>query len=353
MIGMVALCCPTCKSDVVKTAAAYTCLQCGARYPIIAGIADFRVYADPYIDLQADREKALRVAAHADAHGLDFAGVVSYYYDITPEVTPDQRAHFTAHHVHGVERGNGLLQRAREYRLFYKSTDIILEIGCGTSGLIAAAAQAGHHVIGVDVAFRWLFIGKYRLRELKIDALLIAACADFLPFKAGQFDGVIAENVIEHTPDAARVLREAARVLRADGRFIGRTVNRYAPAPEPYVNLWGVGLLPYRWQKAYIRALKGRDVRYAIRLLSWFGVRRALKQAGLAHWRVRAARMADGDMAHMSGRMRTLFRWYDTVVRRAGVLRGALTLFAPFLDIHTPERVPINTDKERSLSSQA
>jgi len=327
------LCCPRCKGDLIAADDGYMCAVCAVVYPIIAGIADFRVYADPYIDLAADRAKALHVAHIAEARGLDFAGVVAYYYDITPEVTPDQRAHFSAHHHYGVERGRGLIERARDYGLLYKSTDMILEIGCGTSGFIAAAAQAGYQVIGIDVAFRWLLIGRYRLRDLGIDARLIAACADYLPFKAHQFGGVVAENVIEHTPDAGRVFAESARVMHESGWFLGRTVNRFAPAPDPYVNLWGVGLIPARWQKAYVQALKGRDVRYAMRLLSIFESRHALKVHQLCGWHVGAPRITDGDLAHMSARMRALFRGYRSLLARAPLLRPFLTLIAPFLDI--------------------
>ena len=67
--------CPLCKGDLSFHDESYTCAACDRTFPVIYGIPDFRVYPDPYIDLEADRAKGLRLAEAAKTR--DFAGVAA------------------------------------------------------------------------------------------------------------------------------------------------------------------------------------------------------------------------------------------------------------------------------------
>ncbi len=333
------LICPRCKADVRLESTAYVCEACAATYPIIAGIPDFRVYPDPYIDLESDRAKGQRLADDAARMGLDFAGLVRRYYAITPEVTPDQAERFTAHHLAGLRRGDGIIARLDAYGLLVGETT--LDLGCGTGGFLAALAQRGHAVVGVDIAFRWLIVAQARLHELGLEnrVTLVCACADHLPFKDESFALVTAENLLEHAANAAAVIDEAARVLSIGGGFMGRTVNRFAPGPEPHVNLWGIGLLPRRMQRRVVERIKG--VPYHISLLSWFEVRSILRRSPTAaNWQVTLPRLMPDDIAHQSAVLRWLFTLYASLARIA-LLRPLITFFAPYLDIvgwHRRER---------------
>src|SRR5439155_14293700 len=95
---------------------------------------------------------------------------------------------------------------------------------------------------------------------------LVCGCAERLPFGGESFGGVIGGDVIEHVGDQAVTLAELHRVLEPGGRLFLATPNRFSLAPEPHVQVWGVGFLPRRWMAAYVRRVRGLDFR-AVRTL--------------------------------------------------------------------------------------
>ncbi len=315
-------CCPRCRDDLVTETDGYRCVSCAAFYPVIAGIPDFRVYPDPYIDLEADRAKALRLAA---VEGR-FAALVAHYYAITPEVTPDQARHFTAHHLAGVTRGRALLERLRLYG--GQMNGVLLDLGCGTGGLLAALDG---DAVGVDIALRWLVVARRRLDELGCAARLVCACADYLPFRDAQFDVITAENLIEHMPDAVRLLAEIARVGRPGAFVMGRAVNRFAIGPEPHVGVWGVGFLPRRWMNAYVQWRRGLPYEH-IYLRSVFELRRAAQVDKLRNVHIQYPLLLWEDYQHQPSARRRLFTWYARLGESLPPLRPVLTLFGPYLD---------------------
>ena len=48
--------CPVCRSPLSAQLKLYRCASCGREFPLVAGIADFRLWPDPYIGLSEDRE---------------------------------------------------------------------------------------------------------------------------------------------------------------------------------------------------------------------------------------------------------------------------------------------------------
>jgi 2-polyprenyl-6-hydroxyphenyl methylase/3-demethylubiquinone-9 3-methyltransferase len=95
-----------------------------------------------------------------------------------------------------------------------------LDVGCGTGEFTAALAQAGAHVIGVDVAEAAL--GRARERHPGLDVRLVPFDGP-LPFEDGSFELVWASEVIEHVADTARWLSEVRRVLVPAGRLLVTT----------------------------------------------------------------------------------------------------------------------------------
>lgn len=98
----------------------------------------------------------------------------------------------------------------------------VLEIGCGT-GVVAraVAARPGFtgRVIATDQSPALLDAGRALAQaEGVAEHIEFRACdAHALPFPDGAFDALIAHTVVSHVTDPLAVLREAARVIRADG----------------------------------------------------------------------------------------------------------------------------------------
>jgi SAM-dependent methyltransferase len=209
-----------------------------------------------------------------------------------------------------------------------------IDLGCGTAGFLAAAASRSRlSLVGVDIAFRWLVIARQRLEELgRSDVRLVCACADYLPFPDQSFDLVVAENLLEHTSAPGAVLAEAGRVRRARGAFMARTVNRYAPAPEPHVGVWGVGFLPRRLMNPYVRWRKGIPYQH-ITLQSAGSLRRLLRAAGQADLAIRCPLLSQADYQHHPPAQQLVFTIYHALAAGVPPLRPLLALASPYLDI--------------------
>ena len=90
---------------------------------------------------------------------------------------------------------------------------ICLEIGCGTGAHAATVRALGWTPVGVDLSSGMLAYASDRLPVAQ-------ANAERLPIDAQRLDAVIAVMVHTDMPGYARVLAEAARILRPGGRFV-------------------------------------------------------------------------------------------------------------------------------------
>ena len=95
--------CPRCRGVLAANAAAYDCRGCVARYPVVFGIPDFRLYPDPYIAIEDDHRKGGRLYERYATS--TFRELVEFYWSITPDTPPEMARRFTAHAHAGVQRG--------------------------------------------------------------------------------------------------------------------------------------------------------------------------------------------------------------------------------------------------------
>lgn len=117
------------------------------------------------------------------------------------------------------------------------SGETVLDLGCGGGlDLILAARAVGPtgRAIGVDWAEPMVRRATDALRALKLDwADARVARAEALPLGHGVVDCVVANGILNLTPDKSAVLAEVARVLRPGGRFVlAETTLRHEPPPE-------------------------------------------------------------------------------------------------------------------------
>jgi SAM-dependent methyltransferase len=318
--------CPSCHGPLsdsdLKTCAGrdLACARCGRRYPVVAGLLDLRLESDRYLELGAERARAERLEAIAAT--TDLMGLATAYYAMTDE-SDERRDRFLRHIAGGLARGEALAaQLPREGR--------ILEVGCGTGGLLVAAARVGIAVVGVDVASRWLVAARRRLADHGLSAPLLAASGDRLPWPDGHFDTIVADSVLEHLDDPIRALREWSRVLRPGGDLLVWSPNRYTLTTDPHLGLWGLGWLPRSWLPLYLR-LRGRTA-WPPRTLSASEVRGVAAGAGLDTIAVDAPGIPDSWARTRPWSQRSAIRAY-TAVRRLPGARGLLRAVGPLWEL--------------------
>ena len=92
----------------------------------------------------------------------------------------------------------------------------LLDVGCGSGLTLLLAAGRGAVPSGLDISPGLLDLARERLP----DADLRAGDMEFLPFGDAAFDAVAGVNAFQFAGDPRRALREAARVVRPDGRVV-------------------------------------------------------------------------------------------------------------------------------------
>jgi SAM-dependent methyltransferase/DNA-binding transcriptional ArsR family regulator len=96
---------------------------------------------------------------------------------------------------------------------------VIGDLGCGTGVVAAELAAFASRVIAVDESQEMLSAARERLEgcgnvELRRGSL------ESLPLEAGTLDAAVMSRVLHYVADPVRVLHEARRVLRPDGRLV-------------------------------------------------------------------------------------------------------------------------------------
>jgi len=103
----------------------------------------------------------------------------------------------------------------------------VLDVGCGTGIVTAAAAARGARATGADVAEGMLAVARERHPELEF----VVADAEALPFSAGAFEAVVANLVVNHLPTPEQAVAEFARVLAPGGSVAVAVWDRPERAP--------------------------------------------------------------------------------------------------------------------------
>src|SRR5262249_6655822 len=227
-------------------------------------------------------------------------GLARAYYDMTADVDARRRARFLAHIAGAEARGSALAT-------LLPAEGSILEVGCGTGGLLAAATMAGREVIGADIATPWLVVARRRLADRGLSVPLVGAEAARLPWADASFDAVVADSLLEHLDDPATALREWHRVVRPGGRLIVWSPNRWSALTDPHVGLWGLGWMPRAWVPAYVRWRRG--IPWTVRPLSPREAKHLAIRSGWDGVRVEPASVFAG--AGRSRREQGLIRAYE------------------------------------------
>jgi SAM-dependent methyltransferase len=96
-----------------------------------------------------------------------------------------------------------------------------LDMGCGTGACPAIyAARTGNLSLGFDISHAAVNFAKEEAARLRLRCGYLAADVYRAPFKTGSFDTVYIGQTIEHLHDEDTPLREARRMLAANGTLL-------------------------------------------------------------------------------------------------------------------------------------
>jgi SAM-dependent methyltransferase len=109
----------------------------------------------------------------------------------------------------------------RVVRRYIKTTDRVLDLGCGPGGFLSIIARFCARVVGVDITSGFIdectsFIGQQGLRNAS--ALLVGPGT--LPFRDGSFDAVLMIDTIHHLEHPAATIDDTLRLLKKDGTLL-------------------------------------------------------------------------------------------------------------------------------------
>ncbi|RLJ01850.1 MAG: hypothetical protein DRP11_03810 [Candidatus Aenigmatarchaeota archaeon] len=103
----------------------------------------------------------------------------------------------------------------------------ILDLGCGSGVFIEKLKEKGFkNIIGLDINLEHL---KYSLTIDKNNTLVLGK-GEELPFRR-KFDAVICAEVIEHTKEPFKMLKEMRRILKPGGLLFITTPNKKSSFP--------------------------------------------------------------------------------------------------------------------------
>lgn len=138
---------------------------------------------------------------------------------------------------------------------------IALEDGCGLGLFVDGLSRRFERLIVVDLSLCYLLLAAKIVEERGLDNVtLICASVERLPLADECIDFVHSNNVIEHVGDQAALVREAHRVLKADGLLFLLSPNRFSLYFEPHFRLPAFGFIPRPLRKAIVRWHSGYNV---------------------------------------------------------------------------------------------
>jgi len=95
----------------------------------------------------------------------------------------------------------------------------ILEIGCGTGGLLAELQKYNLKIIGIDQSHQMVRIALRKVKDIGSPLFLVVAQAQALPFKNDSFDTILSMFPSEYIR-CRKTWREIRRLLAPEGIFV-------------------------------------------------------------------------------------------------------------------------------------
>jgi len=116
----------------------------------------------------------------------------------------------------------------------------ILEVGCGVGTDLLRFAQAGAHVVGIDLSPKSVFLARSRLQVHNCQGNVLVADAENLPFEKDEFELTYSWGVLHHTPNPERAIGEIYRVTKPGGEICIMLYHRHSLVALQLYLLFGV-----------------------------------------------------------------------------------------------------------------
>jgi ubiquinone/menaquinone biosynthesis C-methylase UbiE len=99
------------------------------------------------------------------------------------------------------------------------STELILDMGCGTGFLFQHLNNTAKVLVGLDASSNLLREAKKRAKKMS-NTVLIRADADNMPFSDNIFDIVFAITLLQNMPNPTKTVEEMKRVSKPEAVFV-------------------------------------------------------------------------------------------------------------------------------------
>lgn len=110
----------------------------------------------------------------------------------------------------------------------------VLDLGCGSGPYSVWLAEQGAHVVGLDLSQTMISLAQERARGRSIKAdFRVADIRDPLPFGDSEFDVVFSATALHYVEDLGAIVKEIARVMKPDGRFVASVLHPMSTARFP------------------------------------------------------------------------------------------------------------------------
>ena len=125
------------------------------------------------------------------------------------------------------DRDSQYLYRAIEDTMLDLATEVpggrVLDMACGTGKNAMRIAERGCYSVGAEASTEMIGVGRWVMPGSR--ARMVRSIAETVPFAGDSFDRVICQGSLDHFGDPYAFMREAARIIKPDGRVVIALAN--------------------------------------------------------------------------------------------------------------------------------